>query len=144
MTILSNFFGGGDVGNQGCVTEPDCERESRIEEIKNLADDLSNNGEVHETGSWAWKEVHLGGEGDYQVIEAWAINDKREPMPRHAHEEEWEYIIVMNGSIVINGETIEAGGFRPVPPRTEHTTIPSGDAQVLIVCVPAVRAITYG
>jgi len=58
------------------------------------------------SGSWELKEVYCSPDGAYQVVESWARDDKKTPMPSHRHEA-CEFVIVLAGKVHLIVESKE-------------------------------------
>jgi len=93
-------------------------------------------GEVMETtgrgtfisGSWEVEPAQNDPELLYQVVDAWATNAEREPLPLHRHDVSDEYLLVLSGRVLITmeeGETLlDEGQVHRVPTGMPHAATP--------------------
>jgi mannose-6-phosphate isomerase-like protein (cupin superfamily) len=93
------------------------------------------------SGSWEIAGTDPRGGSDYHILEAWAVNGNRDPLPLHCHENSDEFIIVVAGEVLValeEGErTLERGATIRIERGTPHAVTPmNADTQIVVVCSP--------
>lgn len=86
------------------VAEASREVNNKIDQIDSLIQRTTK--QTFSSGSWELKEVYCSPDGAYQVVESWARDDKKTPMPSHQHEV-CEFVIVLAGKVHLIVESKE-------------------------------------
>ncbi len=94
------------------------------------------------SGSWEVKVAQAGREFPYQIVDAWATDAKREPLPLHCHDASDEYLLVITGRVLFSMEEhetlLEEGQIHRIPAGRPHAATPLTPATraVVIFCPP--------
>lgn len=134
--------------SQGKITLDDYEtaREEVVRELDASARHVEEHLALTErgtfvSGSWEVLVRETGASVPYQVLEGWAIDGDRRPLPLHLHEKSDEHFIVIAGRVLVafdEGETVlEEGSSLRVPAGRPHAVTPlTASTQMVVVCHP--------
>ncbi len=104
---------------------------------------LPDQSHVQSAGSWAWCEVYR--KDTFQILRAWDADGKEGPMGTHMHPESDEQFVIVKGGIRVISEsgrtrTLMYGMTYRVHAGERHTIAPLAGAEVVVICVPPVKA----